>query len=128
MPRMPGWFTGLQFRLILAFTATLALALAGVGLFVSVAAETEIDRFQTRNQEFRVGRVHRMIAHHYAERREWDGVQPSLEQAGSFYDRRFVVTDPEGRVVGRLPPQGKGQSRAGLVYQAAPGPGLPHRD
>ena len=100
MPRMPGWFTGLQFRLILAFTATLALALAGVGLFVSVAAETEIDRFQTRNQEFRVGRVHRMIAHHYAERREWDGVQPSLEQAGSFYDRRFVVTDPEGRVVG----------------------------
>lgn len=96
---MPSWFTGLQFRLVLAFTAILALALGAVGLFVSVAAATETDRFQARNQEFRAGRVHRMIARHYAERGDWGDVQSSLEQAGSFYDRRFVVIDHEGRVV-----------------------------
>ena len=97
---VPSWFTGLQFRLILAFTLTLALAMGTVGLFVSVAAEAETDRFRARSQEFRVGRGHRMIARHYAENRDWKGVQPSLEQAGSFYGRRFLVTDHDGKVVG----------------------------
>lgn len=96
----PSWLTGLQFRLILAFTLTLALALAAVGFLVSFVAETETDRFHVRNQEYRIGRVNRVIAHHFAERRDWQDVQPSLEQAGSFYGRRFVVVDQEGRVVG----------------------------
>ena len=96
---MPSWFTGLQLRLILAFTAILGLALGSVGLFVSGAAATETDRFQARNQEFRVGRVHRAIAREYARQKDWDGVQFSLEQAGAFYDRRFTVTDVEGKVV-----------------------------
>lgn len=96
---MPSWFTGLQFRLVLAFTAILALALGSVGLFVSGAAATETDRFQARNQEFRVGRVHRMLARNYSEKGDWNDVQSSLEQAGSFYDRRFVVTDSHGNIL-----------------------------
>lgn len=97
---IPDWFTGLQFRLIVAFTVTLGVALAAVGFFVSETAESETDRFRARNQEFRVGRVHRMISRHFSEYRHWEGVQPSLEQAGSFYDRRFVVVDANGQVVG----------------------------
>ena len=104
---LPSWFTGLQFRLILAFTFILALALGTVGIFVSVAAETETDRFGKRIQEFRVGRVHRMIARHYSEHQDWEGVQPSLEQAGSFYGRRFLVTDSDGQVVGDSHPRRK---------------------
>ena len=97
---MPSWLTGLQFRLILAFTITLALALIAVGVLVSYAAETETDRFRARNQEFRVGRVHRAISRHFAEHKNWEAVQPSLEQAGSFYGRRFLVIDDNGNVVG----------------------------
>lgn len=97
---IPDWFTGLQFRLIVAFTVTLGLALVAVGLFVSATAASETDRFRARNQEFRVGRVHRMISGHYSEHRSWEGIQPSLEQAGSFYGRRFVVLDSDGDVVG----------------------------
>ena len=105
---MPSWIGSLQFRLIVAFTLTLALALGAVGALVSFAAETETDRFQARSQEFRVGRVHRMIAHRYAENMDWAAVQPSLEQAGSFYGRRFLVTDVEGQVVADSHPgQGK---------------------
>ncbi len=96
---MPSWVGSLQFRLILAFTLTLALALGAVGALVSFAAETESDRFQARSQEFRMGRVHRMIARRYAENMDWATVQPSLEQAGSFYGRRFLVTDADGRIV-----------------------------
>ena len=96
----PDWFTGLQFRLIVAFTVTLGVALAAVGFFVSATAESETDRFRARNQEFREGRVHRMISRHFSEYRDWEGVQPSLEHAGSFFDRRFVVVDANGQVVG----------------------------
>ena len=104
---IPSWLTGLQFRLILAFTLTLALALATVGILVSYAAETETDRFQARNQEFRVGRVHRVISRNFAEHKNWEAVQPSLEQAGSFYGRRFLVLDDNGNVVGDSHYRGK---------------------
>ncbi len=97
---MPSWLTGLQFRLIAAFTLTLVLALGSVGAFVSFAAEAETDRFRARNHEFRVGRVHREIVRYYVEKRDWNGVQLSLEQAASFYGGRFMVTDSQGKVVG----------------------------
>ncbi|MDE2841826.1 MAG: hypothetical protein OXN21_00450 [Chloroflexota bacterium] len=96
---MPSWFRGLQFRLILAFTLTIALAVGSVGALVSSMAAIEINRFEARSQEFRVGRVHGMIARHYEENQDWSGVQPSLEQAGSFYGRRFVLTDSDGEVI-----------------------------
>ena len=97
---MRSWFFSLQFRLILAFTAALALALAGVGGFVGFAAERETDRFQLHNQEFRTYRVHRLLASHYSKHQDWEELQPTLEQAGSLYGRRFVVTEPGGRIVG----------------------------
>lgn len=97
--RAPGWFFSLRFRLILAFTLALALALAGVGLFVGFAAEQETNRFQRRSQEFRADRVHRLIARHYREHRDWAGLQPWLEQAANLYGRRLVVTDRSGRII-----------------------------
>ena len=96
---MPSWLGSLQFRLILAFTLTLALALGTVGALVSLAAETESDRFQARSQEYRMGRVHRTVARNYARSMDWAEVQRPLEQAGSLYGRRFQVTDADGRVV-----------------------------
>ena len=97
--RAPSWFFSLRFRLILAFTLALALALAGVGLFVGFAAEQETNRFQRRSQEFRADRVHRLIARHYREHRDWAGLQPWLEQAANLYGRRLVVTDRSGRII-----------------------------
>jgi len=108
--RAPGWFFSLRFRLILAFTLALALALAGVGLFVGFAAEQETNRFQRRSQEFRADRVHRLIARHYREHRDWAGLQPWLEQAANLYGRRLVVTDRSGRIIvdshDKLAPEG----------------------
>ncbi len=95
----PDWFFSLRFRLILAFTLALALALAGVGFFVSFATTQETDRFQRRSQEFRAERVHRIIARHYREHQAWEGLQPRLEQAAALYGRRFIIADPAGRII-----------------------------
>ena len=118
---MPSWLGSLQFRLILAFTLTLALALGAVGALVSFAAETESDRFQARSQEFRMGRVHRMIARRYAENMDWAAVQPSLEQAGSFYGRRFLVTDADGQIVADSHP-GDGKERTNKRHKGRSSP------
>jgi signal transduction histidine kinase len=118
---MPSWLGSLQFRLILAFTLTLALALGAVGVMVSLAAEKETDRFQARSQEFRLGRVHRMIAHRYAENMDWAAVQPSLEQAGSFYGRRFLITDDDGQVVADSHPR-RGKTYTGKRYKGRSAP------
>ncbi len=96
----PSWFFSLQFRLILAFTVTLALALASVGAYVAFAAEQDTNRFQQRNQEFRASRVHHLISQRYAKQGDWGGLQPALEQAASLYGKRFAVADPAGRIVG----------------------------
>lgn len=95
----PDWFFSLRFRLILAFTLALALALAGVGFFVSFATTQETDRFQRRSQEFRAERVHRIIARHYREHQAWEGLQPRLEQAAALYGRRFIIADPAGHII-----------------------------
>lgn len=95
----PDWFFSLRFRLILAFTLALALALSGVGFFVSFATTQETDRFQRRSQEFRAERVHRIIARHYREHQAWEGLQPRLEQAAALYGRRFIIADPAGRII-----------------------------
>ena len=115
---MPSWFRSLQFRLILAFTLTLALALGSVGALVSSIAAIETNRFEARSQEFRVGRVHGMIARHYEENHGWGGVQPSLEQAGSFYGRRFVLTDPDGEVIADSHLQ-QGKKRFGRHFKSS---------
>ena len=122
----PSWFHSLQFRLILAFTATLALALAAVAAYVGLAAERETENFRLRNQEFRAGRVHHLIASHYANHRDWAGLQPSLEQAASLYGRRFLVIDREGQVVGDSHHRrGRGKFRDPARADNGPGRRLP---
>ncbi len=118
---MPSWLGSLQFRLILAFTLTLALALGTVGALVSLAAETETKRFQTRSQEFRVSLVHRMVARRYAENMDWATVQPSLEQAGTFFGLRFLVTDADGQVVADSHP-GKAKAKPGKSHRGRSAP------
>ena len=118
---MPKWFASLQFRLILAFTVALGLALGAVGVLVSFAAEAETDRFQVRSQEFRFGRVHRMIERQYDDQGDWDRAQASLEQASTFYGRRFVITDAHGQVVADSHKEA-GFKEAGFMVRKEPTP------
>ncbi|MEE9198665.1 MAG: ATP-binding protein [Dehalococcoidia bacterium] len=97
---MPKWFFSLQFRLIAAFTLVLALALGSVSLYVGFAAQREVDRFQQDVDEVRAARVEQLVSQFYAARRDWTGVQPTLEQVGSLYGWRIVVSDTQGRIVG----------------------------
>ena len=64
---MPRWFYGLQFRLVLGFTVVLALALAGVSTYVGIAAENEVERFETKQEEARTARVEQLVTRFYSD-------------------------------------------------------------
>ncbi|MFQ6031210.1 MAG: HAMP domain-containing protein, partial [Dehalococcoidia bacterium] len=96
---MRNWLFSLQFRLIVGFTIVLVLALTSVSLYVGNAAQEEVEILEEGRREFRAARLRRMISRSYALHQEWSALQPALEQAGSLYDRRIVVTDGDGRIV-----------------------------
>ena len=93
-------FSSLQFRAVLAFAVALALALAGVSLYVGQAAQREVDRFEDRRQEVRAARLQGFLSKHYSSRDGWAELQPALEQSVPLTDRRILVNDAEGRLVG----------------------------
>ena len=97
---MARFFFGLQFRLVLGFTVVLALALAGVSLYVGYAAEQEVGRFEESQEDARTARVQQVISRFYSDRRDLGQLQSVLEQAGPLSGRRIIVRGPNGDVIG----------------------------
>ena len=97
---MHSWFFSLQFRLIAGFALVLALAIGSISLYIGIAAQRETDRFEEEMEAARAARVKHLVVAYSSVRPEWPGLQPALEQAGSLYDWRIVVTDRQGQVVG----------------------------
>ena len=111
---MRSWISSLQFRVIAGFGLVLALALGSVSWWVSAEAERQAAEIQQLREEFRTARVGLMLSNFFADRKEWSGVQPTLEQVGSLYDWRILVQDSQGRLVG--------DSHGGVAF---PVPGTP---
>ncbi len=97
---MRSWLFSLQFRLVLGFALVLALALAGVSWYVGLAAQREVERFQQEVEEARAARLEQVVSQYYSTSRGWSGLQPAIEQAGSLYGWRIMVTDGGGQIVG----------------------------
>lgn len=97
---MRSWLSSLQFRLIVAFTLVLILAIGGVNLLVGYAAQKQADSFETRLAQARSARVNQMVSWYYSRQMSWANLQPSLEQAGRLAGHRVIVTDNQGVVVG----------------------------
>ena len=97
---MSNWFSSLQFRLILGFTLVLVLALSSVGIYVAFAAQSQVEEFDRKVEQARNGRLERLLARSYARHEDKEEIQSTLEQAGALYNRRILVTDQEGEIVG----------------------------
>ncbi|MDA0265202.1 MAG: ATP-binding protein [Chloroflexi bacterium] len=110
-----SYFFSLQFRLVLGFTIVLALALAGVGVYVGYAVEQEVDRFEESQDEARTARVEQVISRFYDEQGDSDRLQAVLEQVGPLAGRRIIVRSPNGKLLGdshsRFENRQNGQSR-----------------
>jgi signal transduction histidine kinase len=83
----------------MAFALIILVAVGAIYLFVSHTAVIEIGRFGERSEQARFGRVAFELNRYYREHGDWEGIQPYVEQWGSLYERRIILTDSSGVVV-----------------------------
>lgn len=88
-----------RFRLLLAFTAVIAVVIGTVSLFVARSAADKIHEYQLQSNETRSDRMQSVLSRYYAGKGEWTGVQPFVEQMGTLYGQHIVVADSSGVVV-----------------------------
>ena len=133
----------LQFRLLVAFTLVILVAVGVVYFFVSQTTGGEIHRYGERSEQARFGRVAFELHRYYRERGDWEGIQPYVEQWESLYGRRIILTDSSGVVVAdsqgellgqqyhpdksgmRLPPPWEGELLGQQYHPDKPGMHLP---
>ena len=89
----------LRFRLLVAFTLAILVAIGSTFFFVSGATRGEIERYGARVNEARVTRMQTELSRFYFIYRNWNGIQPYIEQWGNLYGQRIVLTNSTGTVV-----------------------------
>ena len=96
---MPSWRFGLQLRLILGFTAVLALSMVAAAVCTGFAAHREVSHIQDEQDRVRAGRIHSALADYYDEAGNWDGLQDFVNRIGFQSEREIVVLDADANVV-----------------------------
>ena len=89
----------LQYRLLLGFTLVIFVAIGAVLIFVNQATRDEIQRFREQVDDSRAFRMQSELTRIYFINRNWDGIQPMIEQWGNLSEQQIVLTDSEGIVV-----------------------------
>ena len=89
----------LRFRLFVAFTTVILVAVGVVYFFASQATRGELQRWGERLDQARATRVSFELYRYHIAYRDWEGIQQYVEQWGSFYGNRIIVTNTEGVVV-----------------------------
>ena len=89
----------LQFRLLLGFTLVIFVTIGAVLFFVNQATKDEIQRFSEQVDNSRALRMQSELTRIYFINRNWEGIQPLIEQWSNLYDQRIILTDTEGIVI-----------------------------
>jgi len=88
----------LRFRLLLAFTLVIFVTIGAVFFFINQATQEEIRQFQEQADQMLARRMEFELSRYYFRQRDWEGIQPFVEQWGNLYEQRIVLTDANGSV------------------------------
>jgi signal transduction histidine kinase len=75
------------------------VAIGAVYFFVSQTTVGEIRRYGEQSEQARFARVGLELYRYYHRQGNWEGIQPYVEQWGSLYGQRIILTDNSGVVV-----------------------------
>ncbi|MEE8354098.1 MAG: ATP-binding protein [Dehalococcoidales bacterium] len=89
----------LRFRLVVSFALVILVTISAVFLLINQVTRDEIRRLGERADQIRAGRMEAELSLYYVRRGSWTDVQTFVEQLGSLYDQRIVLTDASGTVV-----------------------------
>jgi len=88
----------LRSQLIVFFVLVIVVSTVIIYFFVNRGISNEIQEFDQHNQQIELARMEPLLTRYYVQE-EWTGVQPVVENIGTLYGKRIVVTDSSGLVV-----------------------------
>jgi len=83
----------------MAFTLVILVTIGTVFFFVNRTAGGEIQQYGERVEDIRAGRIQQELGRYYHDQGSWEGIQDYVEQWGSLYGQRIILTDASGVVV-----------------------------
>ncbi|MFC2013771.1 ATP-binding protein [Chloroflexota bacterium] len=89
----------LRFRLLVAFTLVIVIAVGTVFFFVNQMTQGEFRQFSERSEHMRFTRVGFELSRYYHTQGSWEGIQSYVEQWGNLYGKRIILTDLGGMVL-----------------------------
>ncbi len=89
----------LNFRLLAAFGLVIIIIIGAAFFFAHRAARAEIGRIGEQIDLSQIRRMEGLITAYYLGNRDWEGIQPYVEELGDFYGRRIILTDANNIVV-----------------------------
>jgi signal transduction histidine kinase len=89
----------LQFRLILAFILVIVVTIGGASFFFARSIWSELQRYDESNNLLFNARVQYIVSAYYRTYRDWNGIQPIVEQLGEMGGKRVIITNTGGTVV-----------------------------
>ena len=89
----------LQFRLILAFILVIVVTIGGASFFFARSIWGELQRYEESNNLVFNARVQYIVSAYYRTYRDWNGIQPIVEQLGDMGGKRVIITNSSGTVV-----------------------------
>ena len=96
---MPKFRFGLQWRLIIAFAAILALSTGSVALFTGYVAHQEVRRIQADQDRVRAIRINLALADFYRANGSWRGANEFVARIGFQMEREIIALDAHDNVV-----------------------------
>ncbi|MCC6174525.1 MAG: sulfatase-like hydrolase/transferase [Chloroflexi bacterium] len=97
-PRAPVPAT-LWFRLLVGTCVVLAVTLGAVFLLVNKALTGSFQDYVEDQQSVRVQRAESIISRYYDRRREWTGVEGTIQSVADLMGERLVLADAQGRII-----------------------------
>ncbi len=89
----------LWFRLLIGTCLLLAVTLGTVVLLVNSAVTASFQDYVEDQQSARVQRAESILSRYYDRRREWTGVEPTVQSVADLMGERLVLADAQGQIV-----------------------------
>ena len=89
----------LWFRLLIGTCLVLAITLGAVVLLVNRALTASFQDYVEDQQSVRIERAESILSRYYDRRREWSGVEPTVQSVADLMGQRLVLTDAQGKVI-----------------------------
>ena len=89
----------MQFKLLMSYVLVILVAIGTVSVFVMQSTEEEVEEYEERSELIHISRMERLLLSYYSKWKDWNGVQPFVEEMDTLYGQRVILTDSNGIVV-----------------------------